>query len=385
MALSLLARLSYIGLAKEATPGTPVAPTAILPVTTNLSAEDVFAEIKDDSLRNNDSALQGLYQGPGSSDVGFDMLAYPELCGNLLRAIIGPDTITAGTSTTLSAAVTAGATTISTAASIAANQTISIGGTSTEYAVVSAVTGTGPYTLTLKAPTLYAHASAAPVVSQTKHTFAQSNSRIPSYTVTVFDGSSTNPTRAYPGCVMSDLDVKIDPKNGVTMTTKWTGWPSVTATNPSPSFTGEPPMLGWQWTMTNGGASSTRGISLDWSIKRQVEAIHASTGSINPEEVFPGELTLDGTYKARFVDDSDLSLFLTYLQEPVQATLTQPAGGQNPGASLTLGSSQGGIYKGKRNFSQKYLDADFSISGINNSTDVGTLTAVLNNFTTTAY
>jgi hypothetical protein len=240
----------------------------------------------------------------------------------------------------------------------------------------------GPFVLTLAKPLTIAHTSGVAVASQTKHVFAQTNTRQPSYSLVDFNQFET---RAYPGCVLSELGIKIDPKAIVTLTHKWMGYPSAMQTTPTPTFTKTQPLLGWQWTMTNAGAASTRGLSLDWAVKREVESIHASTGTQNPEEVFPGALTLDGTYKARFSDNLDLNLFLQYLQQPVTSLLTQPVTATLMGATLAITTSQGGFYKGKTSRAGKYAEADFSLAGISNATDGGTMTATLTNFTTTAY
>lgn len=386
MGQSLLARLGYAGLAKETTQGTYVPPTVILPVS-SLSWEDVVTEIRDESLRNNDSVLQGWNPGPIDSDSSFEMAAYPDLTGHLLRAIVGPDTVTAGSSTTLSSAAAAGATTVNvtSATGITANSVIQLGGVTTEWAKVTSVAST---TLTLTAPLKFAHASAAAVATQTLHTFKQSNTRMPSYSLTVYNALEA---RGIPGSVLSELGVKIDPKGAVSLTTKWAGYPSASQATPTPSFTSSQPLLGWQWNLTcfNGvtgaSASSDRGITLDYSIKREVESIHGSTGTQAPEEVFPGALTVDGTYKARFYDNSDLIVFQQSIQQPVVATLTQPVGFNQMGAVLTITTSQGAYSKGKQNFDQKYTDADFTIAGVSNSTDGGSLAVTLSNFTTSAY
>lgn len=384
MGQSLLARLSYMGLAKETVQGTYVPPTAILPVT-NLAPEDVYAPLRDESLRNNDSVLQGLYQGPADSNFAFDMSAYPDLVGHLLRAAVGADTTTAAAvSTTLAAAAAIGATsiTVTSATGITAGQALMLDtAANVEYVQVAPSYTTGTTIPLVNALTI-AHASAAPAVSQTTHTFKQSNNRQPSYSLTDFDVVES---RGYAGCVLEELGIKIDPKAVVSLTTKWQGYPSASQANPVTSFTKAQPLLGWQWTMTNAGASSNRGISLDWSIKREVESIHASTGTQAPEEVFPGALTLEGTYKARFDGNTDLLLYLNYIQSPVSCVITQPVTPTQMGASLTITTSQGGFSTGKTNRTGKYIDADFSILGINNTTDGGTMQAVLKNFTTTAF
>lgn len=385
--MTLLGRLAYVGLAKEATQGTWLTPTYYLPCT-KLDFETNYDQLKDESYRNNDSALQGLYQGAGDSAVDLEWNAYPDSIGYALR-IIGPDTVTAGVSTTLSADTTAGATSISTAASIPEASTIMIDtGTSVEYAITGTPSGSGPYTIPITTPSAgltYAHTSSATVVSQTTHTFQQSASTAkPTYSLTQFNGFEA---WGYAGCMLSEVSLKVDPKGIATVGAKYTGWiPDVQSA--IPAFSEPPPFLGWQFAMTNAGASSTRGLSYDLSLKRPVEAIHASNGTQQPREVFSGVLDADITYKAIYENDTDYNLYLQALQNnPTSMSLVQPvgAGVDAGGSSLTITTTQGGWSKGKPDVSGTYVTADFEINGIYNATDSGSVQAVLKNFVSSAY
>jgi len=66
--VTLLGRLAYVGLAKESTQGTWVTPSYYL-ACTKLDFEVNYDQLRDESYRNNDSNLQGLYQGAGDSSV----------------------------------------------------------------------------------------------------------------------------------------------------------------------------------------------------------------------------------------------------------------------------------------------------------------------------
>jgi len=149
-------------------------------------------------------------------------------------------------------------------------------------------------------------------------------------------------------------------------------------------YTSLPPMLGWQWQMSNGGAASTRGISLDLTLKRATEALHLSTGQQQPREIFAGPMEADGSYKTIFENMNDLNLYQQYIQGPATSTLVQPL--PLGGASFGLTMSQSGFYKGARDLSGSYAAASFSLSGIANSTDGGgVIQATVKNFVQTAY
>ncbi|MDX3243660.1 phage tail tube protein [Streptomyces sp. ME18-1-4] len=387
--MTLLGRLGYVGLAKETVQGTWVTPSYYL-ACTKMDFEINYDQLRDESYRNNDSNLQGLYQGAGDSSVDLEFNAYPDAIGYALR-IIGPDTVSAGVSTTLSSSTTAGATSISTAASIPLGSTIMIDtGTKVEYATTGTPTGSGPYTIPIATPTTgltYAHNSAVAVVSQTTHTFKQSSTVAkPTYSLTQ---SNVLEAWGYTGCMLSDVQIKVDPKGIVTCGAKYTGWiPAIQAGPFTPAFSQPAPMLGWQFAMTNAGATSTRGLSYDLTLKRPVEAIHASNGSQQPREVFSGVLDADISYKAIYENDTDYNLYLQALQgSPTSMSLVQPvgAGVDAAGSSLTLTTTQGGWSKGKPDVGGTYVQADFDISGIYNATDSGSVQAVLKNFVSAAY
>lgn len=387
--MTYLSRLSTLGLAKETTQGTWVTPSTSIPFT-KAQFDDDIGQIRDESIRGNDVVLQGLYQGVWHSTWDIETWFYPDITGHWLRAMIGPDTVTPGVSTTLSTNTSAGATSISTAASIPAGSTIQIqdtGGANLEYAITGTPTGSGPYTIPITTPATglkYAHTSpTCTVVSTSSHLFKQNRTFStvwPTYSLTVTDGVET---RGYPGCVLSDLQIKIDPKGAVSIAPKYTGWPGATQTTWTYAASKAQPFLGWQWQMTNAGGSSTRGLSYDLTLKRATEPIHASMSQQGPREVFAGAIDVTGTYKAIYENQTDLNLYLAATQSPTTATLTQPLA--FGGASLTLTLSQSGYSKGGVDLGSTYIQGSFSLAGINNTTDAGALQATLVNYQTTAY
>lgn len=385
--MTQLSKLAILGIARETTTNTYVAPTDFIPFS-KCDYEDVFASIKDNSYRGNDSDLQGLYQGVSEADWSIDMMAYPDMSGYMLRGMIGPDTVVAGVTTTTAASSAIGDLTVSSTAAVAPGKIIRIDtGVDQEYAKVVSSTGSGPYILTVTTGQVpgvgltKAHTSGAALVSASQHTFKQSINPADraTFSFTIFD---TLNTQSYSGAAMSDLDIKIDPKNAVTMATKFKSLQSVAATAMTPSYTAQPPALGWQWIMENAGAASTRGLSFDMKIKRKLDVLHASDGKQSPREIFQGALGVEATYKAIYENQTDLNLFLNYVQTPVKAKLAQPV--YFGGSTLELVMSKSGVHKGKRNWGTQ-VEANFSISGIYNVTDGGIVSAVLTNFRSTAY
>lgn len=389
--MTQISRLATLGLAKETTAGTWLAPTIGIPFQ-KADFEDMFTELKDESVRGNDTILQGLYQGVVHCEWNIDVLCYPDLLGHFLCGVIGPDTVTPATATTLSASTIAGATSIQTPVALPAGSVIRIDtAANTEYAWTDgAATGTGPYTSNIttvlgkiganRVGLSLPHTSSVAVTTTTTHTFKQSTAALPTYSLTVYDTTQTLSTS---WARLSDLQLKIDPKGAVTASVKYVSFPSVTQTTQTETFSTYDPLLGWSWNMTNAGAASTRGLSFDATVKRATEAIASSDGTQAPREIFAGPIEVDGTYKAIFESQTDMNLYLNYTQTATTAQLQQPVvrGGQ----SLALTMSKSGYYKGKRDLSQPYVQADFSIAAIYNTTDGGAVSAVLQNFTSTTY
>lgn len=388
--MTQLSRLAVLGMAKEGTPGTYLVPSVYIPFT-KAEYEDVTTPLKDESYRANDSVVQGLYPGPIEADWSIDLLGYPDLIGHFMRGIIGPDTVTAGASTTMTGTTVVGATTlnVTSATGIVPGTYISIDtGINQEFALVTAVVSLALTVTTVAGQTVgltKGHTSPATVIAQTTHTFKQNPAAArPSYALSVYDTTAGAPaTLGYTYSTFNEVKLKIDPKAVVSLSTKLKAQQGAQQSAITPTYTALAPLLGWQWNMTNAGASSTRGLTMDLTVKRSAAVIHSSNGVQSPREIFQGALEVDATYKAIFENMTDLNLFANYTQQPAVATLLQPvvAGG----ASLALTLSQSGWTKGKRDFGSDYAEAEFSFLGIYNATDVGSLSAVLKNFITTTY
>jgi hypothetical protein len=396
--MTYLSRLAKLGGAKETSQYTYLAPTFSIPFNSAQYTNNI-APLRDESFRANDAVLQGLQQGPRTTDWEIGTNAYADIIGNWFRAIIGPDTVTAGVSTTLAANSVINASTVSLTATVTANSGLQISdsaGANLEYVQISTVTGSGPYTATIAVgggtggnTTRFAHTAAGgSVVSQTTHLFQQNRTFStvwPTYSFTT-DTGPTGDQLGWPGNVASEVAIKIDPKNFVTVSPKFTGMPAQAESTFAYAASSAQAVVGWAWTLTNGAASSTRGLTMDFTLKRAVEAIAASDGLQAPREIFPGALEAEGSYKAIFENELDMNLYEQYLQEPTVHTLTQPV--TLGGAVLKITMSQSGYPTGKRDLGQQYVQASYDVSGIANATDStlgGVAQVSLQNFVTTSY
>lgn len=300
-----------LGLAKEVTQGTSVAPTFWIPETKLDGMEPKIEQIRDESIRGNDSVLQASQQGTIHSEPAFDTYAYPELIPYLFRAIVGPDT----------------------------------------------VTGTSSYT----------------------HTFGQpaNLAQPPTWTLTEVDGVQP---RSVPGCMLSELGIKVDAKAAVTLTTKWIGWPAVNQGTPG-SYTPDVTTtnLSWAATCKVNAVGVDRLVSCDMTIKRAVEPIFTANGVQTPRQVFADALEVDG--KAKVIYESftaDMTDYLNNNQTPFEIDLAN--GTQTASLRMTKAAR---VTAAKDR--QKWLQLDLDISGVFNTTDAGSLLATVVNSVSTAY
>lgn len=91
-----LARLGYLGLAKETTQGTLVTPTIFIP-STKQDPTETINPIVDESIRANPARTQGIYGGAKSSTFATAGWPYPDTIGHLFAALGMTDTLTTGT------------------------------------------------------------------------------------------------------------------------------------------------------------------------------------------------------------------------------------------------------------------------------------------------
>jgi hypothetical protein len=382
--VTFLSRLAKLGVAKEAVPYTYLAPTFSVPFTT-AKFVNLIAPNRDESIRANDAMLQGIVQGTAYSTWDIMSNSYADLVGIWLRSIIGPDTVAAGTSTTLAANCAAGATTLTLTATMPSGtiQISDASGANLEWVTVTVASTTA----TVTSPTTgtkFAHtAIGGAVIGQSTHVFKQNRSFAtvwPTYSLTTDTGQDQ---LGWAGCVCSELALKIDPKGLVTWGPKFTGFPQSTQSTFAYAASNAQPMQGWAWTCTNGGGASTRGLTMDVTLKRATEPIFSSDGLQSPREVFPGALEVDGQYKAVYDSAVDMNLYLNYTQTPTVHTLTQPLA--TGGAVIAITMSQSGYTTGEVDLGSAYIQATYALSGINNTTDAGVASVSLKNYQAASY
>jgi hypothetical protein len=161
------------------------------------------------------------------------------------------------------------------------------------------------------------------------------------------------------------------------------GFPPATQDTFAWDATPAQPVYGWEWSIVNSEAASTRGLAMDLTLSRLLQIQPCVNGGQAPVGIFPGALMIDAAYSAIFENSLDLDI-VAGSQEPCVHTLTQPvlAGG----CSLALTMPRSGWWDGTANQADgAYLSAQFSVKGIAEPAGGAAFTATLVNYIQAAY
>ena len=303
----------FIGLAKEATPGTAVTPTFTFPMTT-FTPVDKYTYLEDAAWRNAMAGLYNLIQGVRIADVSLggpffaDGIGYliMDICGDYWQSVAG----STATATTVGASYTAGAGTISvnSVANISMGTTIAVGAlgtTAEEVRTASSISGT---IVTLSSPMYQNHAGGVAVtpyssVTNYTHNFSLLNSgtgaggygqaQPPTYSLTDYTGvTPTVGARVYSNTCLSELSLDMTPTGLLTYDAKATAWASAIAgTTPTVALSSVIPQAAWQTTVSLGGSPNYDNATAKFTITRKIEPMYTNSGQQDPYSIVRGELT----------------------------------------------------------------------------------------------
>ena len=300
--------LSFVGLAKETVQGTAVAPTSTLMLNTPAQAKDMVDKLEDVGMRQAMADVYGAVPGPRSSDLQLDGDVRVDTIVTLLQNLLGDRTTT---------------------------------GAATPYAHAVSLLNTSP---------------------------AQPSS----LTVTDYSGVTASVgARAYPGVMLSEITLAIEPGKLFTFQAKGTGWGSAAAgAAPTASASTLTPKAGWTAAFGLGGPASGGTLvknitSLQLTLTRQVK-VYPTLGQQQPYIVRAGKFGVTGRFTMIAADESPLTDYLDNNTPQMQVLL-------NAGANeIFQFDSNKVFYKTSainRGDDAVMFDVDFTC--IANSTDVG--------------
>lgn len=299
---------SYLGIAKEVTKGTPVAPTDYIPVTSSkLKPQDMIGELLADNMAQGSLVKDYAYvQGRSNSTYDFGGPVYPDTIGYVLGGILGS---------------------------------------------VSTSGGSAPYTHTISLK------NASSVGADAQPT---------AFTLTDFYAANV---RAYPGIQFHDYSMKFTSDGLLDYDAKGTGYLSQVASTPTPSFSSVLPTPVWLATVSIGGSTISNVVDGNIDMKRPVSTIFGLANTKDPYQVFLGALETTGKIKFVMENDTELTRFLTNTQPAITFNWAQGAGSTATQIQFTI--TKGAYTAAVIDRSKDYVEIEVDVRAIANTTDAG--------------
>ena len=298
---------SYLGVAKETTKGTAVAPTDFIPVlASKLKPVDKIGELYDEGLRGSLVKNYAYIQGRAYTELDFGGPVFADTFGYVLGGLLG-DVTTTGAS---------------------APYTHSIS--------VKNATGTG------------------------------SDAQPTAFTLTDFYAANV---RYYPGSQIHDVSLKFTADGLLDYDAKASGFPSSTTTAPTPSFSTQIPIPTWVATVSIGGSSISNSVEGNVDMARAITPIFGISNTKSPYAVFLGDLEVKG--KIRFVmeNDTQLTNFLTNTQPAITFNWSQGAGASATQVQFTV--TKGAYVAAMIDRSKDFVEVEIDLNAQGNTTDAG--------------
>jgi hypothetical protein len=389
----------FIAVGKEVTPGTAVAPTATLPMT-SFEPEDKVVYLPDESWRNAMAAVYAEIEGVESGEISMggpffgDTIGYPLLnvMGDYYQSVTG----TAGTPTTVATGtpyVAGSATlTLTAATGFSTGTTFAVGALGTTAEEVRTVTSIAGAVVTLNAPMYQNHAGLVPVTPYTvvttyNHFFSLLNSgtgaggspqaQPPTYTYYDYTGMTTTVgARCYPSTCVSELSFTGAAEALLMWDAKATSFVSQPAsTAPTASVSAVIPQADWHAQIGIGGTVGSNPVSnaKEWkiSIARKLAPYWTNQGSQNPYVIGRGTLDLTGslTFDPSY-DESQLLDMLNNSQPQLQIIAVNGLAGA-AAVTLTINIQVAAYETAKITSSGELFGHDITFRAVANTTNIG--------------
>jgi hypothetical protein len=298
---------SYVGIAKETTKGTAVAPTDFIPVAKDsLAPVDIVDPLYDTGLRGSNVVNYNYIPGRKRSTFDFGGAVFADAIGYPLAGLMG-------------ACATTGA--------------------------------SAPFTHTISLlNSLTSNVDVQPI----------------SYTMTDFYAVAV---RRFPGCQFSDFTLKFNADGMLEYDTKTTGWSSSTTTDPTPTFSTVLPTPVWQGTVSIGGSAVSTAMEGSIEMKRAVTPIYGISQTQDPYQVFLGGLEVTGTIKFVMETDAELTRFLTNTQPAIVLNWAYGTGATAVQIQATL--TKGAYTAATISRGDDFVSVTINLNAQSNTTDDG--------------
>lgn len=263
---------SYLGIAKEVTPATPVSATNFIPVSKDaLKATDIIAPLLDNGLRGSMTDNYNYIQGRRHTEIDVAGPVFADTVGYWLGGVLG---------------------------------SVATTGVSAPYT----------HTISLKNATT---GDAQPTSFTLEDYYVAGN-------------------RYFPGCKVTEFSMTFNSDGMLEYTAKLMGHPSQTTSAATPSFSAVTPTPVWKGAVTIGGSSIGYATSGTITMTRKAEAIFGINSDQGPYEIFVGALDVAGNLTFVMENDDELTRFLNNTQPALTFTWAQGAGASATSIGFTV-------------------------------------------------
>jgi hypothetical protein len=298
---------SYLGIAKEVTKGTIVAPTDFIPVAKDsIKPVDVVDPLYDTGLRGSNVVNYNYLQGRTRSTFDYGGAVFADTVGYAIAGLLGS---------------------------------------------VATTGASAPYTHTISLKnSLTSGADDQPI----------------SYTLTDFYAADV---RSYPGCQFSDFSLKFNADGMLEYDTKTTGWASTAVADPTPTFSTVLPTTVWRGTVSIGGSTVANSMTGNIDMSRSVTPVYGISNTQNPYNIFLGPLEVTGKITFIMEDDTELTRFLNNTQPAIVLNWQYGAGATalQLQATITKGAYTAAVIER----GEDYVQVSIDLNGQGNTTDAG--------------
>jgi len=298
---------SYLGIAKEVTKGTIVAPTDFIPVAKDsIKPVDVVDPLYDTGLRGSNVVNYAYLQGRTRSTFDFGGAVFADTVGYAIAGLLGS---------------------------------------------VATTGASAPYTHTISLKnSLVSGADDQPI----------------SYTLTDFYAADV---RSYPGCQFSDFSLKFNADGMLEYDTKTTGWASSAVADPTPTFSTLLPTVVWRGAVSIGGATVSDAMTGNIDMTRSVTPVYGISNTQNPYQVFLGPLEVTGKITFIMEDDTELTRFLNNTQPAIVLNWAYGSGASAVQIQATI--SKGAYTAAVIERGEDFVQVSIDLNGQATTTDAG--------------
>jgi hypothetical protein len=298
---------SYLGIAKEVTKGTIVAPTDFIPVAKDsLKPVDLVDPLFDTGLRGSNVVNYNYIPGRKHSTVDYGGAVFADTVGYAIAGLLGS---------------------------------------------VATTGSTAPFTHTISLKnSLTSGADDQPI----------------SYTLTDFYAADV---RSYPGCQFSDFSLKFNADGMLEYDTKTTGFSSSAVSDPTPTFSTVLPTPVWRGTVSIGGSAVSNAMNGNIDMKRNVTPVYGIASTQDPFQVFLGPIEVTGKITFMMENDDELTRFLSNTQPAVVLNWAYGSGATElqVQATITKGAYTAAVIERGDDF----VTISIELNGQGNTTDAG--------------